>query len=124
MSTSMRLLPVRTTDRLRAVIDRVGSVNAATRALLIVGAHSSGLDLDGLDREIALLLAEDLDQNVAGALRHVYGTLMDRQEPQCQQSSAAPIPAPVSLVAMPEGVPAAEEVPAMDDPFSTIGVEV
>lgn len=64
MATSMRLLPVRTTARVRAMIDRVGTVNAATRALLFIGAYRTSLELEGMDREIALLLAEDLDRQV------------------------------------------------------------
>lgn len=39
MTTTMRLLPVRTTPALRALIDRAGPVNAATRALIILGAR-------------------------------------------------------------------------------------
>lgn len=72
MATTMRLLPVRTTAALRAVIDQAGPVNAATRALIIIGAHAAGLSLTGLEREIALLFGEELEPSVGAALHHVY----------------------------------------------------
>jgi len=143
MATSMRLLPVRTTARVRAMIDRVGTVNAATRALLFIGAHRAGLELEGMDREIALLLAEDLDRRVASTLRQVYAALMDATDagdpewiaplPTAQPGPGhvmavgrlAQSPTPGDVAATPTLLPF--EQPAQseeDDPFASVGIEV
>jgi hypothetical protein len=143
MATSMRLLPVRTTARVRAMIDRVGTVNAATRALLFIGAYRAGLELDGMDREIALLLAEDLDRRVASALRQVYSALMDSAEaadpvlmlPVAQAEHAptqaiavggiAQAPTPATVPATATVLPFEPTEPAeADDPFAAVGIEV
>jgi hypothetical protein len=71
MTTSMRLLPVRVTPDLRQLIDQVGAVNPASRALILLGAAAAGLDLHGLEREIARLLATDLDERVQAGLRQL-----------------------------------------------------
>lgn len=56
MTTAMRLLRVRVSPALRGLIDQVGPVNPATRALLVLGAAAAGLELHGLEREVAALL--------------------------------------------------------------------
>ncbi|NCC30690.1 MAG: hypothetical protein EOM24_01555 [Chloroflexia bacterium] len=68
----MRLLPVRVSAPLRHLIDQVGAVNPATRALLLLGAARAGLDLRGLDRELAIVLAAGLAPEVQTALRDVF----------------------------------------------------
>jgi hypothetical protein len=139
----MRLLPVRTTARVRAMIDRVGTVNAATRALLFIGAYRAGLELDGMDREIALLLAEDLDRRVASALRQVYSALMDAAEaadpaPMLPITPAEPVPTQAIAVGGIAQAPTPTTVPATapllpfeptdhadaSDPFAAVGIEV
>ncbi|MBP1466182.1 hypothetical protein EYB53_010740 [Candidatus Chloroploca sp. M-50] len=72
MTTSMRLLPVRVSAPVRHLIDQVGAVNPATRALLLLGAARAGLDLRGLDRELAIVLAAGLAPEVQTALREVF----------------------------------------------------
>ena len=143
MATTMRLLPVRTTARVRAMIDRVGTVNAATRALLFIGAYRAGLELDGMDREIALLLAEDLDRRVASALRHVYSALMDARDaaeamPMLPMTPADHVRAHViavgSIVQAPTPATTADTVTLLpfeptehadaSDPFASVGIEV
>nr|WP_044200473.1 hypothetical protein [Oscillochloris trichoides] len=69
MSTRLRLLPVRVSTDLRAMIDQVGPVNPATRALLLLGADAAGLELSGLEREIPGLLAAPLDVSSPGFSR-------------------------------------------------------
>ncbi len=88
----MRLLPVRTTAALRVVIDRAGPVNAATRALIILGAHAAGLELSGCLREITLLLAEDLDPGVCAALHRLYGEVHTAEAYQASVPPTQPLP--------------------------------
>jgi hypothetical protein len=125
------------------MIDRVGTVNAATRALLFIGAHRAGLELEGMDREIALLLAEDLDRRVASALRQVYGALMDAAEaadpvPMLPVTQAEPVPTQAIAVGGIAQTPTPATVPATapllpfepnepadaSDPFDAVGIEV
>lgn len=114
MTTTMRLLPVRTTPTLRAVIDRTGPVNAATRALIVLGAHTAGLDLRGCVREIVLLLAEDLEPGVWAALHRLYSEMHAAAAHQGLVPTTETLPAPE---------PAASAV-EQADPFASIGVEV
>jgi hypothetical protein len=73
MPSKHKLLPVRTSTTLRTLIDQAGPVNAATRALIILGADAAGLDLFGVEREAAALLAVELAPGVAEGLRRVVG---------------------------------------------------
>jgi hypothetical protein len=73
MPSKHKLLPVRASTALRALIDQAGPVNAATRALIILGAEEAGLDLAGVEREAATLLAAELAPGVADELRRVIG---------------------------------------------------
>lgn len=59
------VVSVRVSPALRALIDQVGPVNAATRALIILGAESAGFDLMGMEREVAVLLTEELGLRLA-----------------------------------------------------------
>lgn len=119
MTTTMRLLPVRTTSALRAVIDCVGPVNAATRALIILGLHAAERSLDGLQREIALLLAEPLTPAVMTMLEQIYQALI---APSTLPAHEQP-PAYVVLLS-PGDSPAASTNADPADPFASIGVEV
>jgi hypothetical protein len=115
----MRLLPVRVSTTLRAVIDQAGPVNPATRALIILGAATSGWDLHGLEREIAALLAADLHDDVHTALRQVFA-----QRAATSEERRLPDPPPI-----PDHQPApSEEAISTDgqanDPFATIGIDV
>lgn len=135
MSTLMRLLPVRVSASLRAVIDQAGPVNPATRALLILGAVRAGLDVRGLEREVATLLAADLHDDVHAALRQVFTHLATAPEER-RRPDPPPIPdhqpAPPADVAPPdeqdnEPLASEETVPSegqADDPFATIGIDV
>ena len=120
MTTSMRLLPVRTTAVLRSLIEGVGPINAATRALIILGADRANLDLHGLEREIALLLGELLDEHVSAALRAVYHQLLN-------ESPAEPKTVMYGPVAESTDDLSAQQCSAADepgDPFATVGLEV
>ncbi|NJO82515.1 MAG: hypothetical protein HC828_06605 [Blastochloris sp.] len=150
MTTTMRMLPVRTTSALRGLIDQVGPVNPATRALLILGADAAGLDLHGVERELAALLAADLHDEVRQALAVIYARLtgngerqeyqpvpMERQErPSIDRQERPPVsverqerpPQPV-VVAVPQTSPeeATPPAPAIDpdnDPFANVGIDV
>lgn len=112
MSTTMRQLPVRTTGALRRLIDAAGPVNPATRALLILGAAQAGLPLDGLEREVAGLLAAGLEPRVHRALQQQYAALIG----QGPVLPAAPAPAPAPLTTA--------DSPNTDDPFARVGIAV
>jgi hypothetical protein len=72
MATTMEQLPVRTSSALRGLIDQAGPVNAATRALIILGAAAAGLELRMVEREVfALLGCEGLAPEVRAALVQV-----------------------------------------------------
>jgi hypothetical protein len=71
MTTTMRLLPVRVSPALRGLIDQVGPVNPATRALLVLGAAAAGLELCGLEREVAALLSAELESHTQDAVAMV-----------------------------------------------------
>jgi hypothetical protein len=119
MTTTMRLLPVRVSTMLRAVIDQAGPVNPATRALIILGAASAGWDLRGLEREIAALLAADLHDDVHTALRQVFA---QRATTDGERSLPDPLALPADQPA-----PLEEAIPPdgqTDDPFATIGIDV
>lgn len=117
MTTTMRLLPVRVTADLRDLIDQVGPVNPATRALLLLGADAIGLELGGLEREIAGLLATDLDARVRAALHQLLARLrtdvMDQAVPRYRDEPRAN-PSPIDD-------PIADEP---TDPFASIGIAV
>lgn len=119
MTTTMRLLPVRVSANLRAVIDQAGPVNPATRALVILGAATSGWDMRGLEREIAALLAADLHDDVHTALRHVFA-----QRATAAEVRRLPDPPPIPDH---QPAPSEEAIPPdgqTDDPFATIGIDV
>jgi hypothetical protein len=116
MSTPMRLLPVRVSPALRGLIDQVGPVNPATRALLVLGAAAAGLELRGLEREVAALLSAELAPQTEEALRRLFAQL-----PSSAHQGHHAIP----MYAEPEptdDVPALEDLPA--DPFASIGIDV
>lgn len=112
MTTTMRLLPVRVSAKLRALIDQVGPVNPATRALLVLGADAAGLELGGLEREIAGLLAADLDVAVRAALRDLLARVPARQ-------AAAETRHKEEMLVI---APPLDELP--DDPFTSVGIAV
>lgn len=96
---------VRISPALACVLAQVGgTASAAHRALLIIGAHAAGYDLSACRRDLALLLAEELDAPVRVRLQEIAG--------ECRtgvgQASYA-----VRAVAVQEE----------DDPFS-VGIEV
>lgn len=114
MSTTLPRLPVRTSEALRELIAAAGPVNAATRALIILGAQAAGLDLGPeITREIyALLLCERLDPGVRAALEAVLG---------------APGPAPRAggaTGAVTGAVTSDSTAPEEEDPFASVGIEV
>ncbi len=110
MSTRLRLLPVRVSTDLRAMIDQVGPVNPATRALLLLGADAAGLELSGLEREIAGLLAAPLDAAVHNRLRQIFTRIpTTRAHPEAPPAAQSPCPA------MSE---------PSSDPFTNVGIEV
>jgi hypothetical protein len=135
MTTTMRLLPVRVSATLRAVIDQAGPVNPATRALLILGAAATGAELRGLEREIAALLSADLAPEVHAALRQVFAHLATAPEER-SLPDPPPIPnhqPPPSEKAVPidgqanDSFASAEAIQPdgqVDDPFATIGIDV
>jgi hypothetical protein len=117
MTTKLKMLPVRVSPALRALIDQVGPVNAATRALIILGAETAELDLTGMEREVAGLLTEDLASGVLDRLRRI---LLQGA------SDAAEVTDTVSINDRGQSV---EQRPTSivglgDDPFAAIGVEV
>lgn len=135
MTTTMRLLPVRVSATLRAVIDQAGPVNPATRALIILGAAATGAELRGLEREIAALLAADLHDDVHTALRQVFTHLTAESGASSPLKPLAPPtgqPAPPTKAHPPNGQaadPFASENAILpdgqaDDPFATIGIDV
>ena len=118
MTTTMRLLPVRVSADLRGLIDQVGPVNPAVRALLLLGADAVGLDLGGLDREIAGLLAAELDERVQAGLRQIFARLT-----ATPPSERTPLPLPILVpVEGSDVLPAEADVPI--DPFASIGIDV
>ncbi len=63
-------LPVRVSPALREIIDQAGPVNAATRALILLGAAASELNLDAVADEMhALIGCQDLAPAVRAALQ-------------------------------------------------------
>lgn len=102
MATTMKLLAIRTSATLRAVIDSIGAVNNASRALLWLGAGVAGLPIsaDGR-REIARLLGDgSLAPDVHAALQRLYDGV-----PRTSATTAASAPAsehsPVALEVLP-----------------------
>lgn len=96
---------VRISPALACVLAQVGgTASAAHRALLILGAHAAGYDLSACRRDLALLLAEDLDAPVRARLQEIAG---ERRTDVGQASYT------VRAVAVQEE----------DDPFS-VGIEV
>lgn len=99
---------VRLSTPLQAAVERAGAnTSAATRALLILGLHAAGYDLAPLRRDIALLLAEQLDAPVMAALTALA-------------AGRRTAVGPVSY--MPLGDVADQG--ADDDPLDAIGIEV
>jgi hypothetical protein len=135
MSTLMRLLPVRVSTSLRAVIDQAGPVNPATRALIILGAANAGMDLRSLEREVAALLSAELTPDVHTALRQVFTHLATAPKER-STADQTPIPnhqpaPPVDTAPPPEQAddPFTSEEAVLpdgqaDDPFATIGIDV
>jgi hypothetical protein len=116
MTTPMRLLPVRVSPALRGLIDQVGPVNPATRALLVLGAAATGMELRGLEREVAALLGAELAPSTQEALRRLFAQLPASSH---QIGSTAPVrDEPESN----DDMPLLEDVP--DDPFAGIGIDV
>lgn len=108
------MLPVRASPALRTLIDQAGPVNAATRALIILGAEAAGLDLAGMEREVAGLLAENLTSNVLEGLQH---TLL--------QSSGIPVTRITATNSFADaGEPGTGQSFSVTDPLAEIGVEV
>lgn len=116
MTTKLKMLPVRVSPALRALIDQAGPVNAATRALIILGAEAAGLDLDGMDREVAGLLVEDLALEVFDKLRPL---LVQPEAGIPQTINNASIESTGQCSAQPD-----QSIMHSDDPFAVIGVEV
>jgi hypothetical protein len=112
----MRLLPVRVSPTLRGLIDQVGPVNPATRALLVLGAAAAGLELRGLEREVAALLGAELAPNTQEALRRLFAQLPLSTQ---QVGPTAPVRDEPELN---DNAPALEDAP--DDPFAGIGIDV
>lgn len=116
MATTMRLLPVRVSAELRALIDQVGPVNPATRALLLLGADAVGLELRGLEREIAGLLATPLDSEVQARLRDLFSRIA------VAGVGNEPEPLPTAYEEPLAALPVEAEEP--DDPFASVGIDV
>jgi hypothetical protein len=118
MTTKLKMLPVWVSPALRALIDQVGPVNAATRALIILGAEAAGFDLDGMEREVAGLLAEELALEVSERLRRI---LLQSHEVKVSQvgdgthndDGEESISQDLNLISA-----------TTSDPFNDIGVEV
>jgi hypothetical protein len=125
----MRLLPVRVSATLRDLIDQVGPVNPATRALVVLGAAVAGLDLRGLEREVAALLGADLAPEVQAGLRQVYaqvaGIAPGAAAMDMAQSGMFTCPHHRMHQPRPRRHPRRQpRRTAPDDPFSTIGIDV
>lgn len=116
MTTAMRLLPVRVSPALRGLIDQVGPVNPATRALLVLGAAAAGLELRGLEREVAALLSTELAPSTQDALRRLFAQLPSTAQHPCETTPSGAEPEPADEMLPLEDVP--------DDPFANIGIEV
>lgn len=116
MTTAMRLLPVRVSPALRGLIDQVGPVNPATRALLVLGAAAAGLELRGLEREVAALLSAELDSHTQDALRRLFAQLPSTAHHPRKTMPLGTAAEPADEVTPPEDVP--------DDPFANIGIDV
>ena len=101
-------LRVRLSQPLQTALGRVGgNASAATRALLVLGLHAAGYDVTGLRRDVALLLAEELDAPVAAAL----AALAEGRRTGVGQVSYTPEVEPAPIV-------------ALADPLGAIGIEV
>ena len=118
MTTKLKMLPVRVSPALRALIDQAGPVNAAARALIILGAEAAGLDLGGMEREVAGLLAENLIPALLEKLRRILvqegeAAILrdDNVRGLVQNDQSADLHVPPALT-------------SLDDPFTAIGVEV
>lgn len=116
MTTAMRLLPVRVSPALRGLIDQVGPVNPATRALLVLGAAAAGLELRGLEREVAALLGAELEPHTQDALRRLFAHLPSAAQHSSEARPSDAVPKPADEMTPVEGVP--------DDPFANIGIDV
>jgi hypothetical protein len=116
MTTPMRLLPVRVSPALRGLIDQVGPVNPATRALLVLGAAAAGLELRGLEREVAALLGAELAPATQKALHQLFAQLPESSHQIVSTSPVRDEPEPN------DNASALEDVP--DDPFAGIGIDV
>lgn len=116
MTTPMRLLPVRVSPALRGLIDQVGPVNPATRALLVLGAATAGLELRGLEREVAALLGAELAPGTQEALRQLFAQLPSSAHQVNHATLVRNEPEPN------DDVPSLEDAP--DDPFANIGIDV
>lgn len=96
---------VRISSALANVLAQVGgTASAAHRALLLIGAHAAGYDLSACRRDLALLLAEELDAPVRTRLQEISG--------ECR-TGVGHSPYTVQAAAVLEE----------DDPFS-VGIEV
>ncbi len=85
----MRLvrLHVLTPVTVRALVDQAGPVNKATRALLLIGAHAAGLDLnDAMDSIHTLIGCQTLTPSVRLALQRT----LDRDSATCSATSHSP----------------------------------
>lgn len=116
MTTKLKLLPVRVSPALRALIDQVGPVNAATRALIILGAEAAGLDLAGMEREVAGLLAEDVASEVLRRLRHIL-----LQYEDTENAKALSMPETIPILSSSTG--SVTDSP-IADLFTSIGIDV
>ncbi len=99
---------VRLSPELRALVAQAGEMSAATRALLIIGAHTAGYDVRAVEREITVLRWAKLDSPVAAEIRKVFNTTLN------STLNADPRREPIA--------PAGDEEEA--DPFASIGIEV
>ena len=100
-------LRVRLSPALHALVRCAGgTTSAGVRALLLLGAASAGYDLGGTERELRLLLAEDLETLTARALQ---GLLDGRRTSVGQPAYTRPTP---------------PEPESPGDPLLGVGIEV
>lgn len=106
---SGRQLGARISPAIRALVDRAGPVNAATRALLILGAHAAGQDVQALHSTIHVLIdrGELSGPTIAALRRLAEGAAINRD------SSSDSTPPDDGLLS-----------DLLDDPLAGVGIEV
>ena len=107
MSKGSPALTTRATGALFDVVDQArqsAARGAAIRALILLGADRAGYDLSAADRELALLMAEPLDEPVMAALRDLLGTIAPARSQRRERPSIQPrVTTPSSQRAAPDG---------------------